>query len=195
MLQNGDHHVEEETLDSYLKRNHFSDAFRDNYLIPMTACVWSTPPDKCALQFPVITLVRFLWNHHLLNTITERPTWLTIDGGSKKYIDAVIKNLPRERIHLTTKITEVRNIKVPADGCREGTDVKVGIRFEGNEKGELFDHVVLATHGDQALELLGKTITNEEEDILSAFKTSKNIAVLHSDVSVSVLFYTVSISH
>ena len=50
----------EETIGEYLEREGYSDAFRDDYLIPMTACVWSTGPDKCALEFPALTLVRFL---------------------------------------------------------------------------------------------------------------------------------------
>jgi len=50
----------EETIGSYLEREGYSDVFRDDYLIPMTAAVWSTSPDKCTLDFPAITLVRFL---------------------------------------------------------------------------------------------------------------------------------------
>lgn len=49
-----------ETIGEYLRREGYSDAFRDDYLIPMTAAVWSTSPDKCALDFPAITLVRFM---------------------------------------------------------------------------------------------------------------------------------------
>lgn len=49
-----------ETIGQYLDREGYSDAFRDDYLIPMTACVWSTSPDKCTLEFPAVTLVRFL---------------------------------------------------------------------------------------------------------------------------------------
>lgn len=52
--------VSEETIGQYLDREGYSDTFRDDYLIPMTACVWSTGPDKCALEFPAVTLVRFL---------------------------------------------------------------------------------------------------------------------------------------
>ena len=77
------------SIGEYLEREGYSDAFRDDYLIPMTACVWSTGPDKCALEFPALTLVRFMWNHHLLSTVAERPPWLTVEGGAKKYIDAV----------------------------------------------------------------------------------------------------------
>ena len=55
------HHAEErETIGQYLEREGYSDAFRDDYLIPMTAAVWSTSPDKCALEFPAVTLVRFM---------------------------------------------------------------------------------------------------------------------------------------
>lgn len=50
----------EETIGEYLEREGYSDAFRDDYLIPMTAAVWSTSPDKCSLEFPAVTLVRFM---------------------------------------------------------------------------------------------------------------------------------------
>lgn len=55
------HHAEkQETIGQYLDREGYSDAFRDDYLIPMTAAVWSTSPDKCSLEFPAVTLVRFM---------------------------------------------------------------------------------------------------------------------------------------
>jgi predicted NAD/FAD-binding protein len=58
---NGAHHAEEqETIGQYLEREGYSDAFRDDYLIPMTAAVWSTSPDKCSLECPAVTLVRFM---------------------------------------------------------------------------------------------------------------------------------------
>ncbi len=50
----------EESIGAYLDRNGYSDVFRDDYLIPMTAAVWSTSPDKCSLDFPAVTLIRFL---------------------------------------------------------------------------------------------------------------------------------------
>jgi predicted NAD/FAD-binding protein len=63
---NGDVHSDEydddseESIGEYLEREGYSAAFRDDYLIPMTAAVWSTSPDKCALEFPAVTLVRFM---------------------------------------------------------------------------------------------------------------------------------------
>jgi predicted NAD/FAD-binding protein len=63
-VENGNAYDEAERLESiceYLEREGYSDAFRDDYLIPMTACVWSTGLGKCSLEFPAVTLVRFLW--------------------------------------------------------------------------------------------------------------------------------------
>lgn len=51
---------QELSIGTYLEQNHYSDAFRDDYLIPMTAAVWSTSPDKCSLEFPAVTLIRFM---------------------------------------------------------------------------------------------------------------------------------------
>lgn len=59
--RNGYHEAgSQQTIGEYLEREGYSDAFRDDYLIPMTASVWSTSPDKCSLEFPAVTLVRFM---------------------------------------------------------------------------------------------------------------------------------------
>jgi len=50
----------QQSIGDYLEQEGYSDAFRDDYLIPMTAAVWSTSPDKCSLDFPAVTLVRFM---------------------------------------------------------------------------------------------------------------------------------------
>lgn len=58
---NGVHEAEgQESIGAYIEREGYSDAFRDDYLIPMTAAVWSTDTDKCMLEFPAVTLVRFM---------------------------------------------------------------------------------------------------------------------------------------
>lgn len=161
----------QESIGEYLDREGYSRTFRDDYLIPMTACVWSTSPDKCSLHFPAITLIRFLWNHHLLNTIAARPDWMTIPGGSRRYVDAITKDFPPDRIHMRSKVTAV----VPS---QHNT---VFLTTNGEELE--FDHVILATHGDQALNILKPVATKEEIDILSGFQTSRNIVVLHSDTT------------
>jgi predicted NAD/FAD-binding protein len=162
----------QESIGEYLHRNNYSAKFIDDYLIPMTACVWSTSPDKCSLEFPAATLIRFLWNHHLLSTLSARPPWLTIPGGSQRYIDAVMKDFPKDRVHLNTAVDSVRS--------SFGT-VTLGA---ATGRTETFDHIILATHGDEALNLIYKGATEEEISILNCFKTSKNTAFLHSDLSV-----------
>lgn len=164
-------HYDQESIGQYLDREGYSQTFKDDYLIPMTAMVWSTTPDKCSLHFPALTLIRFMWNHHLLNTITERAAWLTIPGGTRQYIDAVMKTFPKERVHLNTKVTAV----VP--------ETKGKVRLRANEEDLLFDHVVLATHGDTAFDILKPVASKQEAAVLSGFRTNHNIAVLHSDLS------------
>ena len=161
----------QESIGDYLDREGYSQTFRDDYLIPMTAAVWSTSPDKASLHFPAITLVRFLWNHHLLSTVARRPDWMTIPGGTYQYIDAVLKQVPWGRVHTKSKVTAV----VPSKGG------KVTLSVNGRE--EIFDHVILATHGDQALDIMRLVATDNETDILSGFQSNRNVAVLHSDLS------------
>jgi len=177
----------QESIGEYLARNGYSDAFRDDYLIPMTAAVWSTSPEKCSLEFPAMTLVRFMWNHHLLSTVATRPSWMTIPAGSKSYIEAVVKDTPAERIHLSTKVVGVEGMKASE---------KATLRFEDGKEEE-FDHVVLACHGDTAYELVcgGGGGTEEEKQILSGFRTTENVAYLHSDLSVRLLIHSFCSGH
>jgi predicted NAD/FAD-binding protein len=164
----------QESIGQYLERNGYSDAFRDDYLIPMTACVWSTGADKCALEFPALTLVRFMWNHHLLTTVSERPPWLTVHRGAKNYIDAVMKECNHVKVHLSVPVQAVQ---------REDGRVRLTLGGKNNGAEEMFDEVILACHGDQARSILGSSATLEESSILSAFETTPNTAYLHSDLS------------
>ena len=162
---------QQQSIGEYLDQQNYSDAFKNDYLIPMTASVWSTSPDKASLEFPAITLIRFLWNHHLLNTVAARPTWMTVPGGSRHYIDAALTDFPKSNIHLSTPVTSLRN-----------EIGKIGLTTASGHI-EVFDHVILATHGDTATSIIQPSATKEEVDIMSGFQTSENTAVLHSDLS------------
>lgn len=101
----------EQSIRDYPEKEGYSANFRDDYIIPMTTCVWSTGPGKCALEFPAMTLVRFMWNHHLLNTFAARLPWLAIEGGAQKYIDAEGRSqeksiYPRQWYQFRTRKTE-----------------------------------------------------------------------------------------
>lgn len=112
------------------------------------------------------------WNHHLLSTVAARPQWLTLKDGSKSYIDAVMKGFPPNHLFLNTAVRHVSN----------DPDGRVLVHLE-NGKTETFDHVVLATHGDQALSIIGPSATEQERSILSCFQTSQNEVYLHSDLT------------
>ena len=167
--------AQQQSIGEYLDREGYSEAFRNDYLIPMTASVWSTSPDKASLEFPAITLVRFMWNHHLLSTVAARPTWMTIVGGSKQYINAIMQDFPKDHVHLNTSIQSL--------GTLENGQLAV---HQSDGRREVFDHVILASHGDQAMEIIRDIATPQEAEIMSGFKTSKNTAVLHSDRSVCI---------
>lgn len=163
------------TIGEYLWREGYSARFRDDYLIPMTACIWSTGPEKCTLEFPAITLVRFLWNHHLLNTIAPRAPWMTLSTFGRSYVNAILKDFPKDRFHLSTAIEKVYNLP----------DGKVLLEVKSGKSQE-FDAVLLACHGDESYKMVSATATSEEHAILKNFKTSENIAYLHSDLSVFI---------
>jgi len=192
------------TIGQYLEREGYSRSFRDDYLIPMTAAVWSTSPDKTSLEFPAHTLVRFMWNHHLLSTLAVRPPWLTIAGGSQRYIDAIINGYPEDRLHIHTSC-EVANIMRPSAGGDAGVSLSWIDSKSGRIEGDVFYHAILASHGDDVLPLLAKQpvqnnimssteslikstshsqyVSQEEFDVFSAFQTTENVCYLHSDLS------------
>ena len=164
----------QQSIGDYLDQEGYSEAFKNDYLIPMTASVWSTSPDKASLDFPAVTLVRFMWNHYLLTAVSARAPWMTIKGGTKQYIDAVMKDFPKERVYFSTPIETLTTLD----------DGRIALQRE-NGAIDIYDHIILATHGDQAMSIIRNTATPEEESILSQFKTSVNTATLHSDLSVS----------
>ena len=71
-------------LGDFLTFNRFSDEFRDWYFLPMMGCIWSCPTDQM-LQFPVATMIRFCYNHGLIQ-VANRPQWWTVKGGARHYV-------------------------------------------------------------------------------------------------------------
>ncbi|KAJ6487216.1 FAD/NAD(P)-binding domain-containing protein [Mycena vitilis] len=163
------------SIGEYLDREGYSDSFKDNYLIPMTACIWSTPPDKCAMDFPAKTLIQFLNNHHLLQ-ITGKPSWLTLEGGSRVYVNKILSKLPAAQLHLSAPVKSV--------STDAGESSAVHLTTAGGVT-ETFDHVIFACHSDTVLSILqaGEGITEDERKILGMFQWNRNEAVLHSDVN------------
>mmetsp|Transcript_4016 Transcript_4016/g.5348 ORF Transcript_4016/g.5348 Transcript_4016/m.5348 type:complete len:1587 (+) Transcript_4016:149-4909(+) len=170
---NGSEKWKKITLGQYLDLRGYSNTFREQYLLPMTAAVWSVP-NETMLDFPVIPLVRFWDNHHLLHPLGARPCWRVVKARSEKYVDAVIKNLEARSnatVKLGTKIVSV----VRSDHSVVVTD--------SESKEYTFDHAVLACHSNQSLELLKNDSNEEDKRLLSKVRYQPNDVYLHSDVS------------
>ena len=154
------------SLGALLDGGRWSSQFLDWYLIPMGSSIWSADPSTF-LDMPAVTFVRFFANHGLLE-YGNQPDWRTVDGGSQRYVDAILRPLGRS-VRLADPVTKITRA---AD--------EVEIHTAGGP--ERFDHIVVATHSDQALELLSDPSTAERE-VLGAIRYQPNRATLHTDVS------------
>ncbi len=156
-----------QTLGDYLDARRFGSLFRDNYLFPMVAAIWSMGLDDIR-DFPLTFFVRFFDNHGLLNLL-DRPQWYTITGGSRSYIPKITARFA-ERIHLSSPVRKI---------ARESA----GIRVMTDADEAMFDHVVLACHADQALTILDAP-TDAEKQVLENLPFIDNQVVLHTDTRI-----------
>lgn len=153
------------SLGTYLEAGNYGAAFRDDHLLPMAAAIWSAPAEAI-LAFPAASFVRFFDNHGLL-ALRDRPRWRTVAGGSRAYVERLTAPYA-DNIRLGAAVTAI---------AREAG--RVSIR-DASGHSETFDHVVVATHADQALRMLADA-SHEERRVLGAFRYSRNRAVLHAD--------------
>lgn len=151
------------TLGEYLERARYGKFFQENYLIPLSAAIWSSS-DLGILEFPASMFVRF-FEHHGLLTLKNRPNWQTVVGGSHAYLRA-FESAFKGKIQLSSEVTSV---------TRNQNQVRVCTQQETQS----FDKVVLATHADQALRILADPCP-EEERLLGAWTYSKNQTILHT---------------
>ncbi|MGA7965946.1 MAG: FAD-dependent oxidoreductase [Gammaproteobacteria bacterium] len=154
------------TLGEFLRGNGFTRALAWHYLIPMTAAIWSCPP-QLMLETPANTILRFLANHGLLN-LRGRPWWRSVKGGSTRYVSRLLA-ASGTRVRLGTAVT-----RITREAC--------GVMIESACGRERFDACVLASHADESLALIGDA-DSEEHNILGSFCFSANDAYLHSDES------------
>ena len=151
------------TLGDYLNANDYGIAFRDWYLKPMAACIWSTPSQQID-DFPFATFVNFCRNHGLIS-VNDRPQWRTVKGGARNYVEK-----------LATAITDVRLNA----GLTRVTRDDTGVTIASLAGTETFDQVVFACHTDQALALLADT-DEPLQSLLSKIPWQHNTAILHTD--------------
>ena len=162
LLRSGDART---SLRDWLGELRYSEGFVQRLIVPQAAAVWSADPAQM-WSFPARFLVTFFHNHGMLS-LTGRPRWRTVVGGSARYVEALTRPF-RDRIRLNTPVAAIRR-------C----DDHVLVTPRGGEP-ERFDEVVLATHADQSLAVLADA-TNCEHEILGAIPYQPNEAVLHTD--------------
>jgi predicted NAD/FAD-binding protein len=151
-------------LGSYLDRLGCGQAFRQDHLYPMAAAIWSTPVRDIP-YYPAAAFIRFCENHGLLK-LGRRPQWRTVTGGSRAYVQ-----------RLTASFADRIVTGQPVRQIRRGED---GVHLHLDCGEPRFDHVVIATHADQALALLADA-DGPERHMLGAFGYRRNEAVLHAD--------------
>lgn len=160
------------SLAEYLQFKGYGAAFREHYLLPMGAAIWSARQENM-LKVPLGFFVGFFRNHGLLS-ITNRPQWRVIEGGSKAYIAPLIAEF-REQIRLNTQVTQVRRLRNTQESPHTQVEVITALGSE------VFDQVVFACHSDQALRILGEQASALETKLLRAIPYEANEVVLHTD--------------
>lgn len=156
------------SLGEFLRAGEYGDRFRDDYLVPMVAAIWSAEPGA-VLGMPAEFLVRFFQNHGLLQ-LQDRPQWRVITGGSREYVRRLVDG-HRHRIRLNSPVQQI---------CRSANGIEIYTAEGGRE---WYDYAFVACHSDQALNMLASP-TRVESEVLGAIGFQRNEAVLHTDVSV-----------
>lgn len=152
------------SLGDYLEQHRYSALFRDAHLIPMASALWSSP-SATILDFPAKYLVRFM-DHHRMLQVEGRPQWRVVQGGSSSYVEALKSRWPVD-VRVACPVQRVTR-----------DEAGVTVKHVGGE--DRFDAIVIATHSDQTLALLGDADALERE-VLSAMPYQRNEVVLHTD--------------
>jgi predicted NAD/FAD-binding protein len=155
------------TVGEFLEERRYGAAFTRHYLLPMGGAIWSMPVGEFG-SFPLQCFLAFFQSHGLLS-VTGKPQWRTVTGGSQCYVAALTRAFC-DRIRLGCGVTRVRRrahgVEIEAGGVRTA-----------------FDVVVLAVHSDQALGLLADP-SECESRALGAIRYRANEAILHTDARV-----------
>jgi len=159
------------TIGQFLDKLGTGPWFRDNYLLPLSGAIWSTPTQKI-MDFPAHAMIQFFENHALMNT-TGQHQWYTVEGGSIEYVGRLETSLQNAGVDFRLGAPVQSVIRTP-----------LGVTVKTNDaEAELFDEVIFATHSDQALAMLSDA-SERERASLAAVRYQPNNIVLHSDPTI-----------
>ncbi|MEM5370817.1 FAD-dependent oxidoreductase [Paraburkholderia azotifigens] len=153
------------SVDDLLTAGRYGAPFRQHYLLPMAAAIWSCATSD-VLRFPAATFLRFCLNHALLQ-VSQRPRWKTVAGGAREYVRRIAATLDDVRTN------------APVFAVRRAHD---GVLIASGSGWEHFDAAVLATHAPDTLRLL-EDPDHDERCVLGAIRYQPNVAWLHTDAA------------
>ena len=154
------------TLGEYLEINKLSKQFVNYHIIPMVSAIWSMPPVE-ASKMPISFFLKFFQNHGLFK-LKNRPQWYTVSNRSRTYVNKIISKISGEYY----KNYKIKKIIRKSSG--------VDLYYGGESEFFDYDKVVIATHADEALNLI-ENPTEDEKIVLSNFSYKENTAYIHTD--------------
>jgi len=154
------------TLGDYLRNNKLSKPFIEYHIIPMVSAIWSMPPYE-ASKMPIKFFLKFFQNHGLFK-LKSRPQWYTVSNRSKTYVNKIISQINGEYFK-NYKITKIKR-----------NNSRIELYYGGDSEFFNYDKVILATHADEALNII-ENPTDNESKLLSNFSYKENIAFIHTD--------------
>ncbi len=157
-------------LKTFLQQNNFTREFIDRLILPICSAIWSSYY-KNILTFPVVLIYTFLNNHGILD-LFSKTKWQCIQGGSKNYIQKIIKGW-ENKVALKTSIKKI---------TRKKDKVVVVTDKKNHQQESYFDKVIIATHSDQALAMIKPTAL--EEEILKAIPYKRSNILVHHDQTI-----------
>ncbi|MGE0324047.1 MAG: NAD(P)/FAD-dependent oxidoreductase [Polyangiaceae bacterium] len=154
------------SLGAFLAEYGYSRDFTERFIVPMGSAIWSAPLQELEAEFPLRLFIEFFHNHGMLNLL-NKPVWRVIQGGSSSYLEPLSRPFAA-RIHTSS----------PVLGVERGAD---GVTIKTASGSHAFDQLILATHSDQALRILGGETRDAEREVLGAMRYQQNDVVLHTD--------------
>ena len=151
----------------------YSARFRDHFLVPLGASIWSADPETF-LEFPAAAYCRFMDNHGLLELRGIPQLAHGLRAARQQYVRP---SPPGSRSRCAPTPPSPRSCARSTPTGRSASRSRSSPRPTGPRPST---PSILAGHSDQSLELLGDP-TPAEREVLGAIRYQPNVATLHTD--------------
>jgi predicted NAD/FAD-binding protein len=157
----------DQPLGEYLRDRGYSEDFLHGYVVQLSTAVWSIPPEQI-FEMPASTLIAFFMAHDAEGLGGRSVTWKTVVGGSISYV--------RKATAASGAVVRVN------DRVLQVRDDAAGVTVFTSTGAEHFDYAVLATHADDALQLMANP--TPAQAAIECIRYNGTTAILHTDSSV-----------